>query len=297
MSPFLKAIAQTSSNSCDDPWKDQGWFKVYGNEIYDFRNLLVWHRCPALYTENGKCVSSNTLPSENLNSAQKIPQWAPKGNWRIPSILELSPIVAKNCDHQFPDALIELPPVPLWSSTTEGGLFFKINEEGKVYIEKEVNIAWTIYVRDFEAADIIRNKTLVVQYLDKLSDIDILRLSKKTQAKLIGVDLILKNGLRRSQKGVECYLNIENRIFSSSCKNTDGSYFASKSRYDCLGKKDNLAVCLSQNISDDPAMLSRAAVRADFQITDNNMVQKVYPNFSLDNFAPIRVESTYDIPR
>ena len=150
----------TNANaSCVDPFLiAPKRFEIKGNEIFDSSLKIVWHRCPALYTKGGKCDPKETLPSEINQKTPTVPSWAPKGNWRLPSVSELLSLVAKNCNYQFQSEIIDMPPVPLFTSTMVNGIRQFINEEGLVIDSPPSgNFGWTVFVRDQTSSERVNN--------------------------------------------------------------------------------------------------------------------------------------------
>jgi hypothetical protein len=294
---FTNAFSQQKREQCNDPWANKEWYKIVENEIYDFKQLLVWHRCPALYTENGKCVAEKTLPSENFNSAKKIPSYAPKGNWRLPKISELNRIVAKNCDYQFPENVIELPPAPLWSSTSLMGGIMKINESGQVFVDKKDEISWTLYVKDFSIKEMLDEKNNILLNITKLTDEDVALISKKSSMKLVKLEIFFEDGMSRVQSDNECYANLNQFIFSVSCKFKDGTFTHNKHKIDCQGKRGSTLICINETIESSTANLIGNTIRTDVDIKDGFLKQTAHPIYRGGTLMPYRIESIYSIAR
>jgi hypothetical protein len=294
---FNLAFGQQNKEQCKDPWKDVSWYKAINNEIFDYKQLLVWHKCPALFTENGKCVPANTLPSENFDNAKKIPLWAPNANWRLPTIGELYRVVAKKCDYQFPSELIELPPVPLWTSTIYQNGYMKIGESGDVFNDKKNDIAWTIYTRDFSIKDMLLYKNEISENLEKISDNDISTLYKKNMIKLTKTEIFFESEMSRIQSGDQCDGEINQLMLSLSCTMRNGTSYKNKNKIDCLGKKRKAYVCISETVDASNSNLNGNTVRVDLEIKDESIKQTAYPIYKGGTLMPYRIESTFSIVR
>lgn len=147
------AVAQPAGGVCIDPGADAGRFETRGLEFRDKRTGLTWFRCPALHLSvgaNGKCDPSLTMPSQSWMLAMALPGLGPRRleGWRLPTAEELEGMIAHNCNHQFRADLIELPPVPLWTSTESADKAVQIDHTGKrITVPKEGPYGWMIYVR------------------------------------------------------------------------------------------------------------------------------------------------------
>lgn len=290
-------MGQQNNIQCKDPWKDSNWYKVIGNEIYDYKQLIVWYRCPALYTENFKCSAEKTLPSENYQSARTIPKWAPNDNWRLPTIGELDRVVAKKCDYQFPSNLIEMPPVPLWTSTKFQGGFMKINESGDVFLDRKDELAWTLYVRDFSIKEMLQEKDKISSNISRLTEEDISIINKKSVMKLTKMEIFFEDEMSRVQGGNDCYANLNQMTFSISCKLKDGAFTSSKHKIDCKGKKGNSLICTSETVESTNTNLIGNTVRINIDINDVTLKQTAFPIYKGGTLMPYKIESTYSIER
>jgi hypothetical protein len=90
------------------------------------------------------------MPSQSWKLAMALPALGPRHaeGWRLPTAEELAGMIAHGCKHQFRADLIELPPVPLWTSTESGDNATQIDETGnRITVPKEGTYGWMIYVR------------------------------------------------------------------------------------------------------------------------------------------------------
>lgn len=146
------------AGQCQDPFLEQGRFRVTDLEITDSRTSLVWFRCPALWVgKSGTCDSAMVLPSETWSTAVQVPSWAVKRPtpWRLASPDELDTIAAKGCGYLTNPKFIEIMFDAVWTRATASGdkvWMYGMDRQRKESVKQSAKanelFGQTIYVRN-----------------------------------------------------------------------------------------------------------------------------------------------------
>ena len=199
--------------------------------------------------------------------------------------------------YQFPESVIELPPVPLWSSTIMMGGHMKINESGTAFVDNKVNYTWTLYVRDFSVKEFLQEKNRITVNTPRLTDDDFNKISKKSVMKLIKTEIFFEDEMSRIQNDNECHADINQMILSISCRRKDGVFSHDKYKFDCAGKKDDTYICTSETIESTNSNLIGNTIRVDIDIKDEFFKQTAFPIYRGGTLMPYKIESTYALAR
>jgi hypothetical protein len=86
-------------------------------------------------------------------------------------------------------------------------------------------------------------------------------------------------------------------MLSLSSTMRDGTSYKNKHKIDCLGKKRNSYVCISETVEASYSNLIGNTIRVDFEIKDESIKQTAYPIYKGGTLIPYRIESTFSIIR